>query len=69
MKDPNLSMHHPLEHINQYIKGDKAKIRTQQYIKLDTGAKDIQQVNMVNPNGPDNSQRIRSLPSYQYISV
>ena len=30
------------EHINQDIKGDKAKIRTQQYIKLNTGAKEIQ---------------------------
>ena len=33
------------------LKGDKAKIRTQQYIKLNTGAKDIQQLN---PGGPDN---------------
>ena len=55
-------MHHLLEHINQYIKGDKAKIRTQQYIKLNTGAKEIQKVN---PGGPDNSQSIRPLPSHQ----
>ena len=48
-------MHH-LEHINPDIKGDKAKIRTQQYIKLNTRAKEIQQVN---PGGPDNSQGIR----------
>ena len=33
-------MHHLLEHINQDIKGDKAKIRTQQYIKLNTVAKE-----------------------------
>ena len=49
MKDP-LSMHHPLYHIDQDIKGDKAKIRTQQLIKLNTGAKEIQKVN---PGGPD----------------
>ena len=42
-------MHHLLEHINQNI--DKAKISTQQKIKLiDTGAKEIQQLN---PAGPD----------------
>ena len=41
----NISMHHLLEHINPDKKGDKAKIRTQQYIKLNTGAKEIQQVN------------------------
>ena len=55
-------MHHLLQHINQDIKGDKAKIRTQQYIKLNTGAKEIQQVN---PGGPDNSQSIRPLSSHQ----
>ena len=38
-------MPHLLEHINQDIKGDKAKIRTQLFIKLNTGAKEIQQVN------------------------
>ena len=43
-------MHHLLEHINRDIKGGTAKIRTQQYIKLKTGAKEIQQVN---PVGPD----------------
>ena len=32
-------MHHVLEHINQILKGDKAKIRTQLYIKLTTAAK------------------------------
>ena len=42
-------MHHLLEHINQDIKGDNAKIRTQQYIKLNTEAKEIQ---LVNPGGP-----------------
>ena len=38
----SLSMHHLQKHINQdirYKKGDKAKIRTQRYIKLNTGAK------------------------------
>ena len=55
-------MHHLLEHINQDIKGDKAKIRSQQYIKLNTGAKEIKQVN---PGGPDNSQSIWPIPSHQ----
>ena len=51
-------MHHLLEHINQDIKRRYSKdIRTQQYIKLNTRAKEIQQVN---PGGPDNSQSIRS---------
>ena len=36
--------------INQDIKRRKAKIRTQQYIKLNTRAKEFQQVN---PGGPD----------------
>ena len=40
----SLPTHHLQKHINQDIKGDKAKIRTQQYIKLNTGAKEIQQV-------------------------
>ena len=38
----SLSMQHLQKHINQdkrYKKGDKAKIRTQQYIKLNNGAK------------------------------
>ena len=56
-------MHHLLEHINQDIKGDKAKKRAQQLMKLNTGAKEIQQVNA---GGPDNSQSIRPLPSHQY---
>ena len=56
-------MHHLQKHIDQDIKkGDKAKIRTQQYIKLNTGAKEIQQVNL---GGPDNSQSIRPLTSHQ----
>ena len=38
---------------SRYKKGDKAKIRNQQYINLNTGAKEIQQVN---PGGPDTSQ-------------
>ena len=47
-------MHDRLDHINQDIKGDKARIRTQQYMQLYIGAKEIQQVN---PSGPDNSQK------------
>ena len=38
-------MHHLLEHISQDIKRDETKIRTQQYIKLNTVAKETQQVN------------------------
>ena len=34
---------------------------TKQYVKLNTGAKEIQQVN---PGRPDNSQNIRPQPSY-----
>ena len=37
-------MNYLLEHITQDIKGDK-NIGSQQYIKLNTGAKEIQQVN------------------------
>ena len=48
-RPPNLFIHH-------------LQIRTQQYIKLNNRAKEIQQVN---PCGPDNSQRIRTLPSHQ----
>ena len=33
--------------------------------KLDIGAKEIQQVNMVNPGGPNTSQSISPLPSHQ----
>ena len=63
MKNLNLSMHHLLEHkINQDMKGDKTKIMIQQYTKLNTGTKEIQQVN---PGGPDNSQSIRLLPYHQ----
>ena len=43
-------MHHLLEHINHDIKRDKAKMRTQQYIKLNTRAKEIKQVH---PSWPD----------------
>ena len=50
-------MHHLLEHINQ----DKATIKTQKCIKLNTGAKETQQVN---PGGPDNSQSTRPLDKY-----
>ena len=64
----SLTMHHFLEYINQDIKKEnpKAKLRTQQYMKLNTGAKEIQQVN---PGGPDNSHCIRPLPSHQKISL
>ena len=55
-------MHHFLEKINQDIKGAKAKIRTEQCIKLNTGAKEIQQVN---PGQPDNNQSIRPIPPHQ----
>ena len=54
-------MNYLLEHINQGIKRINAKIRTQQYIKLNTRAKEIQQVN---PGGPENSQSIRPQPSH-----
>ena len=55
-------MHHLREHINQGIKGDKAKIRTQQKIKQNTGAKEIQQVT---PSGLTNSQSLKPLLSHQ----
>ena len=52
---------------NQDIKGDKAKIKmTQQNIKLNTGAKEIQQINH---GRPVNSQSIRPLPSQHKISL
>ena len=38
-------------------KGDKVKIRTQQYIKLNIGAKEIQRGH---PGGPDNSQNYQA---------
>ena len=58
MKDPLLiNASYP-----RTYKSDKAKVRTKQYIKMNTGAKEIQQVN---PDGPDNSQSIRPLPSHQ----
>ena len=53
-------MHHLLEHINQDIKGDKAKKRTKQLMKLNTGAKEIQQVNPVDLT---TAKSIRPLPS------
>ena len=56
-------MHRLLEYINQDIKGDKAKIRTQQFKQLNTRAKEIEQ--QANPSGPDNSQSIWPLPSHQ----
>ena len=50
MKDPLLiNASFPRTYKSRY-KGDKAKIRTQQQIKLNTGANEIQQVN---PRRPD----------------
>ena len=44
-------MRHLLEHINQDIKREiKQVIRTRQYTKLNTGAKEIQQVNPCEPD-------------------
>ena len=45
--------------------GGGGGLRTQQQIKLNTGAKEIQKVN---PGGPDNSKSIRSLPKLLLIS-
>ena len=42
-------MHHLQVHTNQDLKGDKTESRTQQYIKLNTRAKEIQHLN---PGGP-----------------
>ena len=55
-------MHHLLEHIRQDIKGDKAKLRTKQYIKLNTGANEIQQLK---PVGLTTAESIKPLPSHQ----
>ena len=38
-------MHYPLDYTNCDIKIDETKIRTQQHIQLNTGAKEIQQSN------------------------
>ena len=51
-------MHDLLEHINQDVKGDKAKIKTQQYIKLNTGAKEIQQLS---PSRPEKKNLLNRL--------
>ena len=45
--------------------GGGGGLRTQQQIKLNTGAKEIQKVN---PRGPDNSKSIRPLPKLLLIS-
>ena len=37
-------MTHLLVHIHQDITGDKTKLRTQQYMQLNIGAKEIQQL-------------------------
>ena len=50
-------MNHLLKHINQDTKGDKAKVRTQQYIQLNIGAKEIHQVES---GGTDNSQKYQA---------
>ena len=57
MKSP-LLIHElsPRIYKSRYKKDDKAKIMTQQYIKLNTRAKEIQQLN---PGLHDNSQNIR----------
>ena len=38
-RPPNLSMHHLLEHKDQDIKEDEAKIRNRQYMKLTSRGK------------------------------
>ena len=53
-------------HINQDIKRDKTKIRTQQYIQLNTGAKEIKQFTA---GGPDNRPNIKPKPSQVIFSV
>ena len=59
-KDPLLiNASSPRTYKSRYKKEIKSKIRIQQKIKLNTGAKEIQQVN---PGGPDNSQSITPLP-------
>ena len=61
-------MHHILEHINQDIKGDKAKIRTQQYIKLNNGAKEVQKVNLSEPDKQPKHQTLAISSIYNYCS-
>ena len=51
MKDPYLiNASSPRTYKSRYKKGDKAKIRTQQLIKLNTRANEIQQVNPGRPH-------------------
>ena len=52
-KIPDISMNYLLEQINK--SRYKKEIKIQQYIKLNTGAKEIQ---TLNPGGTDNSQII-----------
>ena len=54
-------MQHLQVHINKDIKGDKTKIGTQQNIKLNTRAKEIQQLN---PDGPGQRHSIKPQPSH-----
>ena len=42
-------MNHLLVHINQDIKGDETKIRTQRYIEMNTRTKEMQQFNKCGP--------------------
>ena len=49
-------MNHLQVHVKQDRKGDKTKIRTQQYIQLNTGAKEIKQLK---PSGPYNRLTIK----------
>ena len=54
-------------HINQDKKERiKTKIRTQQYIQLNTGVKEIQQLNL---SGPDNRHRIRPKPYMYHLKI
>ena len=55
-------MHHLLEHINQDIKRRQSKDKDSKVIKFNTGANEIQQLN---PRGPDNSQNIRPITKHK----
>ena len=63
---PKSSMQHLLEYLHQVIKVDKIEIRNRQFIQLNTGAKEIEQL-LVNPFGLDHKHKISSQPSYQLI--
>ena len=59
-KIPNLSIYNILAHTTLDLKRDKTKIRTQQYIQLNTRAIEIKQLN---PGGSDHRHNIRRQPS------